>query len=196
MEVVGVETIRGRAAWHTRFQVKGGVFFYKVDDLLESWIDTGTFHTLRFLQDLEEGGRTRQRSYEIFPERQSYRENDSGERPSVSQPLDEGSFLYFIRSVPLEVGRSYDFDRYFRPDRNPVTLRVLRRERVTVPAGTFDALVIQPIIRSPRGIFSEGSRAEVWISDDVQRIMVQMRSRTSIGSLSLYLKSYRPGSAP
>ena len=32
MEVVGTENIRGRDALHTVFRVKGGTFFYKVDD--------------------------------------------------------------------------------------------------------------------------------------------------------------------
>jgi hypothetical protein len=53
-------------------------------------------------------------------------------------------------------------------------------------------VVIRPIIKS-RGIFSEGGRAELWISDDDRRIMVQLKSQLKIGSLNLYLKSYTPG---
>jgi hypothetical protein len=52
--------------------------------------------------------------------------------------------------------------------------------------------VIQPIIKS-RGIFSEGGEAELWITDDDKRIMVQMKSKLKIGSLNLYLRSYTPG---
>jgi hypothetical protein len=65
---------------------------------------------------------------------------------------------------------------------------VLRRERVTVPAGTFDAVVIQPIIKT-KGAFSDGGRAEVWMSDDGHRMIVQMKSQLSFGSINLYLKS-------
>ena len=42
------------------------------------------------------------------------------------------SFLYFLRTIPLDVGETYTFDRYFRPDRNPVTIKVLRTERIRV----------------------------------------------------------------
>src|SRR4029079_4621533 len=77
--------------------------------------------------------------------------------------------------------------------------RVLRRERIKVPAGEFDALVLQPIIKT-KGIFSEGGRAEVWLSDDSNRIMLQMKSKLPFGSLNLYLTSYsraaRPAAAP
>ncbi len=194
MEVLGIENIRGRDAWHTAFTVKGGTFFYKVNDRLESWIDTETFASLRHVQDLQEGKRDRERRFEIYPDRLVYTENDSEERPTARDPLDDGSFLYFIRTVPLSVGQTYDFPRYFRPDRNPVRVRVLRKESVKVPAGRFDAIVIQPIIKS-KGIFSENGQAEIWLSDDDRRIMLQMKSNLSFGTLNLYLKSYTAGTA-
>ena len=191
MEVLGNENVRNRPTWHIMFRVKGGTFFYKVDDRFESWIETTSLSSLRHKQDINEGRRDRERVFEIFPDRPSYIEDDKPEKPSVDQPLDDGSFLYFIRTVPLEVGKTYEFDRYFRPDRNPVKITVLRKERIKVPAGTFDAIVIRPSIKS-KGIFSENGQAEVWLSDDDRHIMLQMKSKLSFGSLNLYLRSYRP----
>jgi hypothetical protein len=191
MEVLGNENVRNRPTWHIMFRVKGGTFFYKVDDRFESWIETTTLSSLRHKQGINEGRRDRERVFEIFPDRPSYIEDDKPEKPSVDQPLDDGSFLYFIRTVPLEVGKTYEFDRYFRPDRNPGKITVLRKEKVKVPAGTFDAIVIRPSIKS-KGIFSENGQAEVWLSDDDRHIMLQMKSKLSFGSLNLYLKSYRP----
>lgn len=191
MEVVDVQDIRGRDAWHTVFTVKGGTFFYRVNDSYESWIDRRTGNSLRFRQDLNEGRRDIERRFEIYPEQSVYTEGgDDSTRASVRNPLDDGSFIYFLRTIPLVVGETYTFDRYFRPDRNPVTIRVLRRERVRVPAGEFEAVVIQPAIKTT-GIFSENGRAELWLSDDENRIMLQMKSALSFGSLNLYLKSYR-----
>lgn len=192
MAVLGQDDVRGRQAWHVRFSVSGGTFFYKVNDVYESWMDIFTLNSLRYHQDLNQGSRDRVRQFEIYPERAIYQELTRGpeEQPSVDHPLDDGSFLFFIRTVPLEVGQSYTFNRYFRPDRNPVIIRVLRRERIRVPAGTFDAIVLQPIIKTS-GIFSEGGQAEIWLSDDERRMMLQMRSRLSFGSLNLYLRSYR-----
>ena len=192
MRVLGLDSVRGRPAWHVRFSVTGGTFFYKVNDVYQSWMDVVTLNSLRFVQDLNQGSRERERTYEFFPERSTYRIIEGGgpERPSVPDPLDDGSFMFFIRTVPLEVGQTYTFNRYFRPDRNPVIIRVLRRERVRVPAGEFAAIVIQPIIKTP-GIFSEGGQAEIWLTDDDKRMMLQMKSRLSFGSLNLYLRAYR-----
>jgi len=115
--------------------------------------------------------------------------------PPVAQPLDDGSFLYFVRTLPLVVGETYNFSRYFVPDRNPVTIRVLRKEQITVPAGTFNAIVVQPLIKT-NGIFSENGRAEVWLSDDASRMVLQLKSKLPFGSLNLYLKSYALAAVP
>lgn len=195
MSLRGVEMVRGRPAWHGRFTVHGGYLALRVDDVLETWMDAVTLSSLRFEQDFKEIGRERRRLFEIFPDRQVYQQSGKPERPSVADPLDDGSFLYFIRTVPLELGRTYEFNRYFIPDRNPVKIRVLRRERVQVPAGTFDCIVLQPIIKT-KGIFSENGQAEIWLTDDDRRIMVQMKSKLAFGSLNLYLRSATVPPAP
>lgn len=165
IEVTRVDTVRGRPAYHTAFQVRGGVPFYRVDDRFESWVDVGTLASLRHVQATREGRRRRERRYEIYPERGVYTEGrppeareaagatlpargGPTEHRTVERPFDEGAFVQFVRTVPLAVGQRYTFDRYFKPDRNPVTVEVLRRERVTVPAGTFDAVVVRPAFRT------------------------------------------------
>ena len=188
MTVVALETLRDRVAWHAHFNVRGGYLALRVDDELGTWMDALTLNSLRFEQDFSEIGRDRQKTFDIFPERATYLQHGKPERASVDAPLDDGSFLYFIRTVPLVVGQSYEFNRYFIPDRNPVRIRVLRREQVRVPAGTFDCIVIQPVIKT-KGIFSENGQAELWLTDDARRIMVQMKSKLPFGSLNLYLRS-------
>jgi hypothetical protein len=197
LEVIGIESVRGRDAWHTAFNVQGGTFFYRVNDVYESWIDTQTLNSLLFTRHVEEGTRERGQNFEIMPEHGTYIERTrqkSTVKKTVADPLDEGAFLYFVRTIPLVVGETYDFHRYFIADRNPVRLRVLRKEKVTVPAGTFNAIVIQPIIKT-KGIFSEKGQAEVWLADDSSRMLLQVKSKLSFGSLNLYLKSYTPAPA-
>ncbi len=186
MEVLGIEKVRGRDTYHTTFVVKGGTLFYKVNDRYESWLDVETLSSLRHHQQIDEGSYERERRFEIIPGA-TFKENDKPEQPTVAQPLDDGSFFFFIRTIPLEVGQTYEFNRYFRPDRNPVRIQVVRRERVKVPAGTFDALVLRPNIKA-KGVFGEGGQAEIWVSDDASRVMLQMKSRLKFGSLNLYLK--------
>ena len=193
MQVMKLDTVRGKESWHIQFRVRGGVPGFRVNDRMESWIDTRTLASLRFYQQLDQGNYERERRFEIYPG-STFVEDEREPQPTVELPLDDGSFLYFIRTIPLEVGQEYSFDRYFRPDRNPVRIQVLRKERIRVPAGEFETIVIRPIIKA-RGIFSEDGHAEVWLTDDDRRLMVQMKSRMKVGSLNLYLRSYTPPTA-
>jgi hypothetical protein len=190
MEVKEITDVRGKATWHTMFRITGGIPLYRVNDTYESWFDVVTLNSLRYFQDIDEGSYERKRRYEIFPERGMLQEGDKPEEATVASPLDEGSFLYFVRTIPLDVGQTYEYMRYFKKDGNPVRIRVLRRETVTVPAGTFQTVVLQPTFQS-KGIFSQNGKAEVWITDDERHMMVQMKSKLSIGSLNLYLKGVK-----
>jgi len=190
MTVVGIEPVRGRQAWRGRFTVHGGVFGLKVDDMLETWMDVTTLTSLRFTQDFSEIGRDREKLFDIFPERGTFIQHGKPEQVTVPEPLDDGSFLYFIRTQLLEVGKEYSYDRYFDPEANPVRIKVLRKERIRVPAGEFDAIVLQPIIKTS-GIFSEGGEATIWLSDDSRRMVLQLKSKLNFGSLNLYLLRYR-----
>jgi hypothetical protein len=197
IEVGAIDTVRGRPAYRFEFVLNGGVRWLglTVRDTLTSWVDTAKFESLRYVANQDELGKERFRHYEIFGERGVYVERGREETPTVASPLDEISFLYFVRTLDLEVGRTYDYPRYFKPQSNPVTLRVLRTERVKVPAGEFSTIVVQPIFKT-RGIFSKDGRAEVWISTDSVRSIVQIKSSFGIARLNLKLRSFTPGKRP
>ncbi len=192
MSVEGIETIRGRPTYHTIFDVRGRVLFFHVNDHYESWFDTTSLVSLHHLQHIDETRNSIDKTYDFYPDRKVYVRNGE-EKPSVAQPLDEGSFIYFMRSVPLEVGKTYSYDRYYQPDKNPVVIRVDRRERITVPAGEFDAIVVKPIIKS-KGLFSETGDAEVWFAADSTRTLLRLKSKLPVGTLYLELK--KPEYAP
>jgi hypothetical protein len=188
MELSTGDSIRGHPTFHAVFRLHGGMFLFRVNDRIESWFDASgsSLISLRFAQQLNEGRYHASRRFELFPDRGTYVEQGSPEQPSVSEPLDDVSFLYFLRTLPLEVGQRYEFHRYFQPEGNPVVITVMRRERITLPAGTFDALVVRPEI-STEGLFAKGGRAEVWLRADSAHEVLQLRSHLAIGSLSLYL---------
>lgn len=193
MSVVGVEDVRGRPSYHVTFAIDGGLPGLQVHDRYESWLDTVTLASRRHVQEIREVRYRRSTRYEIYPEEQQYRENDEDSlHASVALPLDEGSFVYFMRTVRVPVGQTREFHQYFKPDRNPVVIRALRRDTVEVPSGRYPTVVVRPSIQA-RGIFAEGGEAELWLSDDASRVLVQMKSRFAGFSLSLSLVEFRPG---
>jgi len=195
MRVEGIEMVRGRPAYHVVFTLDGGIPFFRVRDRYESWIDVETLASLRHHQQISEGRYRRTTTYEIYPEQPAYSKNGDSLQASVANPLDDGSFIYAVRAARVGVGETHRHDRYFRPDRNPVVLTGVRRDTVSVGAGTFATTVVNPSIRTS-GIFSEGGQALVWFTDDEARYPVQLRAKFSKFTLVLSLESITPGRDP
>ena len=195
LEVLGAERLDGHTTLRARLQVAGGFLFARVNDRFESWIDPERLFSRRFVQDQQELTTRRYRDYLLAPEARTYRQVDSGEQGvlSTNEPLDDVSFLFYARTLPLHVGDVDTIPRYFKQGRD-VILRVLRKERVTVPAGTFETIVVQPTITNAGGLFGQGGQAEVYFSDDATRTLVMLKSRVPVvGSLSLHLTEFRSG---
>jgi uncharacterized protein DUF3108 len=83
----------------------------------------------------------------------------------------------------------YTFQRYFRAETNPVTIRVLGRDRnASVPAGKFATVVVRPTFKSG-GMFGERGQAAIWFTDDEARLPIRIRASVGIGTIDLSLVS-------
>ena len=189
LEVASIDTVRGVESYRLRFRLRGKNAFYELDDVLESWVGTSDLVSRRFLQDFEENNKTTKRLYEIYPDSGFFRQHG---RDTIfatpSAPLDDAGFFYFVRVTPLEVGKTYKYDRYFRKDKNPVTIEVLKREKLELPDGTrVNCLVLHPVIDT-KGLFSKRSETRIWLTDDQRRIPVQVRTKFPFGTVTLRLK--------
>lgn len=67
MRVQGIDTIRGRPAYHVAFAIDGGILFFRVHDTYESWIDVETLSSLRHKQSISEGRYPRRGSSAFTP---------------------------------------------------------------------------------------------------------------------------------
>jgi len=191
MEVASVDTLRGVETVHFVFRIVGGALWYHLDQTMESWVGRRDFRSRRFRQDTDERGKQWHRGYDIFPDSGFYREEGKDSTfPTVADPLDDAAFLYWIRTVPLEQGKRYEYRRYFRPDRNPVIVTVVGHERVSVAGHKWNAIVVRPAIPNGRGIFAEKADARMWLSDDEHRVMLALQSNFSFGQVTLKLKEY------
>jgi hypothetical protein len=193
-EVLSVTDVRGNPTYHLSFSMKGGALGFSLNDVQESWLDVGDLYSHRFKQDLNQTTYERLRTLDFYPAERVWRrveKPDSGVLAS-DMPLDEVSFLYWSRTLPFEVGKTYEFRRYFKEDGNPVVLKVLRRQTIKVPAGTFNTVVVRPIIQTS-GLFSDGGQAEVYYTDDARRLIVLVKTKMSIGTMQLQLEKYTPG---
>lgn len=200
LAVESVDTVRGRLAYHLALGIKGSMLFAKVNDAYQSWLDTRHLVSLHFVSDKHQVRYKSFKEFAIYPEEKRWQQLDENHADSMdtAQPLDELAFIFWLRTIPLEVGQTYTYDRYFMRKNNPVVIKVVRRETKEVPAGTFDCIVVQPLITNAGGLFGKGGNAELFFTDDAARQLVYMRSEVPVmGSLTLHLKKVQPGpSAP
>ncbi len=193
MEVLPLDTVRGEATTHFRFRINGNLIgVYRMRDLFDSWVGPDDFASRRYIQDKNESGNVARTEYEIFPDSGIYRQNGVDTAMTSSEnPLDDTAFFYFVRTLDLEPGDSLAFYNYFRPDRNPVIVRVLARDTIDVPAGRFPTILIQPIIKG--GLFDGNNNGRMWISDDEHRLIVQMKTKIAFATLTMRLTEiHRP----
>jgi hypothetical protein len=137
-----------------------------------------------------ENDRPTKRYYDIFPDSLFYTQEQrpGTAKPTVAQPLDDAAFFYFLRTIPLEMGKKYEYERYFRQEMNPVVIKVIKREKMELPNGKEVAcLVLSPVV-GDEGIFAPRAQALLWLTDDERRVPVQIRSKLPFGTVTLTLE--------
>ena len=165
--------------------------FYNVDDRVESIIDAIGLFSWRFEKNLKEGKyrAIRKFSFDQRNHRAEYNNDTTTVPPYVQDAL---SVFYYVRTQNLKVGESVFVDHYNDGKLYPMEIKVLKKETITVPAGTFECLVIEPLIQSV-GVFKHEGKLKVWLSNDRLRLPVLMKSKVLVGSIAAELTSYKLG---
>jgi hypothetical protein len=195
LSVEGLDWVRGNQTYRFVMGMQGGKLGIRIDDKYTSWTDLHTFQSWRFIR-LYRGSYDSQRHYEFYPERDMWDREDNDEFGPMptDTPLDDIAFVYFLRTLPLNVGDHYEFDQYFKVEGNPVTVDVVRKDRRKTDAGTFNTIVVRPSFQS-EGLFSEDGEAELHFTDDERRLLVYMKVDLPRfpGGISLHLRSVQEG---
>ncbi|HET8625096.1 MAG TPA: DUF3108 domain-containing protein [Gemmatimonadales bacterium] len=181
LSVTGTARERGAETFVFAATGEGGPPGLGVSYQMTSWVGTEKFTSRRFYRRITQAGRTTDQRFIIIPD--SGRVRQEG-RPEVwgtaAEPLDELAFLYFLRTVPLQVGRSYAWSRYFHTGYNPVRVTVVGRETLNLPNG-----VQVPCLAL--NLTARDASTQVWLSDDARRLPVQLRGKLGFGEVTLRL---------
>jgi hypothetical protein len=102
--------------------------------------------------------------------------------------LDPLSCLYYVRQLPLKVGKSVFIEVFDSKKLYKVEVQVLNKETIETPAGTFKTILIKPIIKS-EGIFYRKGDILIWLTDDEKRMPVLLKTKVQLGSVKAVLVS-------
>jgi hypothetical protein len=191
MSVDGPVDVRGTETYHLRFEVKAGVGPIKGKNLTESWLDPDRMAALRFRASERRLFSKHDEQVELYPEERRWESQNgkSGDSPTDA-PLDELSFIYFVRSLPLDSDSLLNFNRYYDAQRNPTTVRVVSRDSLSTIAGEFHTVLVEMRVRDPQHYKGEGT-LRFYLSDDACRIPVRIESAMpNVGLVTFSLESY------
>lgn len=196
MWIGGPVEIRGQPTWHLQFEINSKIGFVRVLNVSESWLDAPRMTSLRFHKVERHPLSRREERVDVFPEEQRWQDASGGTgRTTSDAPLDELSFIYFLRTVALDAGAATRYDRHFEAARNPTLVTVLGRETLDTPAGRFETVVVEMRVRDGR-YGEQGGAIRVHFSDDARRLPVRIESAVPMaGKAVLTLTAYASGDA-
>lgn len=112
--------------------------------------------------------------------------NERAEAGIPAGVFDPLSSFYRLRFMDLRVGRSVHVPVFDNKQVSQVEVLVLRKEQITVPAGSFDTVLVKPLMKS-EGIFASRGEIYIWLTDDERRIPVRLKMKIRIGSVTANL---------
>lgn len=196
MSITEAKEVSGRPCLHVvATAVSNPVFdkVYPVRDQFESFMDSSDLRSWAFKKHLREGKFRRDQVVRSDHAAGKAYYHDGSSYDLTPGAYDVLSAFYYVRTLPLVDGDEYFLDSHSDKKNYPIRVTVHRRERVSVPAGTFDCVVVEPTLRSGDFFKNEGSLT-IWLTDDERRMPVQMKSKIPVGSISVELESFeRPG---
>jgi hypothetical protein len=176
MWVAGPEVVRGVETYVLHFDSNAGVGPFRGSDRTTSWIDPTRMADMRFDKVEHHLLESHHDQVEIYPTQRRWSAADGSRGETLSDsPLDELSFMYFVRTLPLLDDSSYVVERHFDAARNPTTVRVLAHEEIVTKAGTFATLKVEMRVKDPRHYKGEGVLT-LNLTDDARRIPVRIES--------------------
>jgi hypothetical protein len=190
LEVPEVRDWNGRPTWLLVARAKSNGFFdrvYKVRNRIESVWDQEKRFSWRYLEDRHEGRYAANDTIVFDPEMGEARYKDGRTYPIPGNAQDALSAFYYTRFQELPIGGSIRFDYHASRKSAPMEVKVIGRQRVKTPAGRFNCVVVEPVLKAG-GIFKNKGRLVIWLTDDERRMPVLMRSKVLIGSISVVLQ--------
>jgi len=180
----------------TAHSAKWVSIFYEVDDRVESTLkkDRSSLFIgkpLNYSIKIREGRHKRDKEV-IFDEnlgkvtyidRLKNKKKDLPVPPDIFDPL---SSFYYLRTCNLKVGSPVFIDIFDTTKVWNVEIQVLQRERLSLPLGTFDTILIKPLLKS-EGTFYRKGDILIWLTDDEKHIPVMMQTKVVIGSITAVL---------
>nr|WP_314836110.1 DUF3108 domain-containing protein [uncultured Flavobacterium sp.] len=174
-------------------------FFFKVDDLYESYIDRETGNPYQFVRKINEGGYTKNQEGFFTPAAnkilvKDYKHKTENTFSIPKNTQDIMSTFYYLRNYPnidkIKPGESVSIDMFFDDETTKFKLKFIGREDITTKFGVVSTMIFRPLVQSGR-VFKEQESLTVWISDDDNKLPIRIKASLAVGSIKADLEAFK-----
>jgi hypothetical protein len=105
---------------------------------------------------------------------------------------DVVSAFYYIRTLDYSasrIGQKSMLENFYKDSTYSLAVKFLGRQRIEVDAGTYDCIILEPLIKEG-GLFKSEGRVLVWLTDDERKIPIKVSTKIIIGSIDAELREY------
>lgn len=189
-----IKRISGRNAYHVNFEVNTVPSFdpfFKVRDRYETYIDVEGIFPWRFEQHIREGKFSRDFSA-FFDQRKGKVKTSEGEHDIPKYVHDIVSAFYYARTLDysnLKKGDKIKLQNFYRNKVYDLDVIYHGKETVTVPAGKFNCIVVEPLVQEG-GLFKHEGDIIIWLTDDDLKIPVRVKTKVIVGYIDADLTGY------
>jgi hypothetical protein len=210
MEALPFKTINDRKVYHIKGVAQSTSMFsmfYRINDIVESFIDYEGFFSHRFQLKIDETKQTRNvlslsdslQGKNFFWSRWNHKVRGYSEVkdyfPMQPYSQDSLSALMWIRTVPLPDGAEVRVPVIQDGKNWDAIAKVVRREKIKTPMGVIPAIVLQPEMQY-QGAFRKSGENFLWLSDDDRRFILRLEAKVKIGTVVISLKKLEKGTPP
>ena len=194
MQVQKIKRISGRNAFYITFEVNSVPSFdwiYKVRDRYETYLDVEGLFPWRFEQHIREGSFSRDFSA-FFDHRKGIAKTSKGQFEVPLYVNDILSAFYIARTFnysEMKVDDIIPMKNFYKDKVYDLNVKYLGKERITVDAGTFDCIVVEPLVQEG-GLFKSEGSIVIWLTDDDLKIPVKVKTKVVVGSIDAELTKY------
>ncbi len=172
-------------------------FFYKVRDHYQTVIDSAGLFPWRFEQHIREGNFSRDFVAE-FDQVNHIAKTSGGTFNTPPYVHDMMSAFYFSRTVDytkFRPGQRIHLQNFYKDSTYALDVKYKGRQTIEVDAGTFNCIIIEPLVQEG-GLFKSDGKIFIWITDDDRKMPVKVSTQIPIGSVDSDLSEYRGINGP
>jgi hypothetical protein len=194
LDIPEYRTLGDRRCYWVRLMVTSAAAFswlYKVEDRYETYLDCEGLFPWQFEQHMREGGY--RRDFAAYFDQVAHRVTTTeGQYDIPPYVHDIVSAFYYVRTLDFRnsrPGQRLHFQNFYKDSTFALDVKFLGRQTVEVNAGTFDCILVEPLVKEG-GLFKSEGRIIIWLTDDEKKIPVKVSAQIAIGSIDVELREY------